>query len=307
MGIDHLLLGLIRDPNEVSAQVLLNLGLNLEGLREEVLDLLRKGGDPDAVTAAAVEHKPPDMFERFTDRARKVLALANQEAQRFNHEYVGTEHILLGLVKEGSGVGANVLKNLDIDLRKVRLDVEKFVKRGHEQVVMGKLPQTPRAKRVIEFALAEARGLNHNYIGSEHLLLGLIEEHEGVAALVLLNLGLTLEQVRKEVLNLLGAGVDQSETGAAARRRGWGMRLRGKPPRTPHADRVMNYAEQEAVSMKQGYVGTQHVLLGLFHDPECIAARVLAKLGVNPEKVREEVINLPGDEPPAGKKASDST
>ncbi|MFI4873554.1 MAG: Clp protease N-terminal domain-containing protein, partial [Phycisphaerales bacterium JB061] len=92
------------------------------------------------------------MFERFTDRARKVMALANQEAQRFNHEYIGTEHILLGLVKEGSGVGANVLKALSVDLRKVRLEVEKLVKQGPEMVTMGKLPQTPRAKKVIEYA-----------------------------------------------------------------------------------------------------------------------------------------------------------
>jgi len=151
------------------------------------------------------------MFERFTDRARKVMALANQEAQRFNHEYIGTEHILLGLVKEGSGVGANVLKNLDVDLRKVRLEVEKLVKAGPEMVTMGKLPQTPRAKKVIEYAIEEARNLNHNYVGTEHLLLGLLREHDGVAAQVLMNLGLKLEEVREEVLNLLGAGNEQSE------------------------------------------------------------------------------------------------
>jgi ATP-dependent Clp protease ATP-binding subunit ClpC len=148
------------------------------------------------------------MFERLTDRARKVMALANQEAQRFNHEYIGTEHILLGLVKEGSGVGANVLKNLDIDLRKVRLEVEKLVKSGPEMVTMGKLPQTPRAKKVIEYAIEEARNLNHNYVGTEHLLLGLLREQDGVAAQVLMNLGLKLEEVREEVLNLLGAGVE---------------------------------------------------------------------------------------------------
>src|SRR5882762_7724642 len=152
-----------------------------------------------------------DMFERFTDRARKVMALANQEAQRFNHEYIGTEHILLGLVKEGSGVGANVLKNLDVDLRKVRLEVEKLVKPGPEMVTMGRLPQTPRAKKVIEYAIEEARNLNHNYVGTEHLLLGLLREHDGVAAQVLMNLGLKLEEVREEVLNLLGAGVENEE------------------------------------------------------------------------------------------------
>ena len=155
------------------------------------------------------------MFERFTDRARKVMALANQEAQRFNHEYIGTEHILLGLVKEGSGVGANVLKNLDVDLRKVRLEVEKLVKSGPDMVTMGKLPQTPRAKKVIEYAIEEARNLNHNYVGTEHLLLGLLREHDGVAAQVLMNLGLKLEEVREEVLNLLGAGTE-TEEGAGA-------------------------------------------------------------------------------------------
>ena len=158
------------------------------------------------------------MFERFTDRARKVMALANQEAQRFNHEYIGTEHVLLGLVKEGSGVGANVLKNLDVDLRKVRLEVEKLVKSGPDMVTMGKLPQTPRAKKVIEYAIEEARSLNHNYVGTEHLLLGLLREHDGVAAQVLMNLGLKLEEVREEVLNLLGAGMDAAEAAGTAGR-----------------------------------------------------------------------------------------
>ncbi|GIW75727.1 MAG: ATP-dependent Clp protease ATP-binding protein [Phycisphaerae bacterium] len=160
------------------------------------------------------------MFERFTDRARKVMALANQEAQRFNHEYIGTEHILLGLVKEGSGVGANVLKNLDVDLRKVRLEVERLVKSGPEMVTMGKLPQTPRAKKVIEYAIEEARNLNHNYVGTEHLLLGLLREHDGVAAQVLMNLGLKLEEVREEVLNLLGAGVENEEPTAQEKQPG---------------------------------------------------------------------------------------
>ncbi len=152
------------------------------------------------------------MYERFTDRARKVMQLANQEAQRFNHEYIGTEHILLGLVKEGSGVAANVLKNLDVDLRKIRLEVEKLVQSGPEMVTMGKLPQTPRAKKVIEYSMEEARNLNHNYVGTEHILLGLLREQEGVAAQVLMNLGLKLEEVREEVLNLLGHGLEGDET-----------------------------------------------------------------------------------------------
>jgi ATP-dependent Clp protease ATP-binding subunit ClpC len=149
------------------------------------------------------------MYERFTDRARKVMQLANQEAQRFNHEYIGTEHVLLGLIKEGSGVAANVLKNLDVDLRKIRLEVEKLVQNGPDMVTMGKLPQTPRAKKVIEYSMEEARNLNHNYVGTEHILLGLLREQEGVAAQVLMNLGLKLEDVREEVLNLLGHGMEE--------------------------------------------------------------------------------------------------
>jgi ATP-dependent Clp protease ATP-binding subunit ClpC len=145
------------------------------------------------------------MFDKFTDRARKVMALAREEAKRFNHEYIGTEHILLGLVKEGSGVAANVLQNLDIDLKKIRLEVEKIVQTGPDLVSVGQLPFTPRVKKVLEYAIEEARAMGHNYIGTEHQLLGLLREQEGVAAQVLLNLGVKLDDVREEVIELLGA------------------------------------------------------------------------------------------------------
>jgi len=175
------------------------------------------------------------MYERFTDRARKVMQLANQEAQRFNHEYIGTEHILLGLVKEGSGVAANVLKNLDVDLRKIRLEVEKLVQSGPEMVTMGKLPQTPRAKKVIEYSMEEARNLNHNYVGTEHILLGLLREQEGVAAQVLMNLGLKLEEVREEVLNLLGHGLEGEEEPSERSRESRSEGRKGKS-KTPALD-----------------------------------------------------------------------
>jgi len=151
------------------------------------------------------------MFDRFTDRARKVMGLARQEAQRLNHEYIGTEHILLGLVQEGSGVAANVLKNLDIDLKKIRQEVEKIVKTGPSMVTMGQLPFTPRAKKVLELALEEASNLGHNYIGTEHILLGLIKEQDGKAAHVLQNLTVKLDTVREEVLDFLGAELPGTE------------------------------------------------------------------------------------------------
>jgi ATP-dependent Clp protease ATP-binding subunit ClpC len=151
------------------------------------------------------------MFDRFTDRAKKVMNLARQEAQRFNHEYLGTEHILLGLVQEGSGVAANVLRQMTIDLNKIRSEVEKLVKTGPSMVTMGQLPFTPRAKKVLELSMEEASNLGHNYIGTEHLLLGLIKENEGIAAKVLTNLGVKLEDVREEVLEFLGAETSDEE------------------------------------------------------------------------------------------------
>lgn len=159
------------------------------------------------------KHRDSGMYELFTDRARKVMQLANQEAQRLNHEYIGTEHILLGLVKEGAGTAATVLKNLDVDLHHIRLEIEKFLQVGPDTVRRGKLPQTPRAKKVTEYSMEEARNLNHNYVGTEHILLGLLREQEGLAAHVLMNLGLKLENVREVVLNLLSRGKESNESG----------------------------------------------------------------------------------------------
>ena len=151
-----------------------------------------------------------DRFDRFTDRARKVLTLAQDEAQRFNHNYIGTEHLLLGLVREGEGVAAKVLENLKVELAKVRQAVEFIIGRG-ERPVVGEIGLTPRAKKVIELAIDEARRLGHNYIGTEHLLLGLVREDGGIASGVLESLGISLEKVRHEVVRVLS----QSSTPSA--------------------------------------------------------------------------------------------
>ena len=144
------------------------------------------------------------MFDRFTERARKVMSFARLEAQRFHHDYVGTEHILLALVKEGTGVASVVLKKMGVELKEIRAEIEKVVERGPEPVPPNQqLPYTPRAKRVLELALEEARSLGHHYIGTEHLLLGLLREQEGIAAQVLVNLGLKLEEVREEIHSFL--------------------------------------------------------------------------------------------------------
>ena len=157
-----------------------------------------------------------DRFDKFTDRARKVLTLAQDEAQRFNHNYIGTEHLLLGLVREGEGVAARVLENMNVELAKVRTAVEFIIGRGDRPVV-GEIGLTPRAKRVIELAIDEARRLGHNYIGTEHLLLGLVREGEGIAAGVLESLGVNLDKVRHEVIRVLSQSSSAGPTPEAKR------------------------------------------------------------------------------------------
>ena len=153
----------------------------------------------------------------FTERVRKVLAMAREEAVRLNHEYVGTEHILLGLVREGGGVAAAVLQTLQIDLEDVRENVERQVKKGIRADVRPDLPYTTRAKKVLELAMDEAGMLNHEYVGTEHLLLGLMREERGIAAHVLSSLGADLASVRRETLRLLGTEMPQSREPAARR------------------------------------------------------------------------------------------
>src|ERR671917_42899 len=167
-----------------------------------------------------------DRFDKFTDRARKVLTLAQDEAQRFNHNYIGTEHLLLGLVREGEGVAARVLENMNVELAKVRTAVEFIIGRGDRPVV-GEVGLTPRAKRVIELAIDEARRLGHNYIGTEHLLLGLVREGEGIAAGVLESLGVNLDKVRHQVIHVLSQSSSATPTQETKR-----------PSKTPTLDQL---------------------------------------------------------------------
>ena len=152
------------------------------------------------------------MFERFTDRARRVVVLAQEEARRLNHDYIGTEHILLGLIREGEGVAAKALESLGISLEAVRQQVEKIIGRG-QQAAPGHIPFTPRAKKVLELSLREAKAPGHDYIGTEHILLGLIREGSGVAAQVLVKLGADLNRVRQQVVQLLYGHRGEDVTG----------------------------------------------------------------------------------------------
>src|SRR5207244_695348 len=198
-----------------------------------------------------------DRFDKFTERARKVLQLAQEEAQRFNHNYIGTEHILLGLVREGDGVAARVLNNMGIELHKVRSAVEFIIGRG-DRMVMGEIGLTPRAKRVIELAVDEARHLNHHYIGTEHLLLGLLAEEESIAAGVLWSLGVSHQEARKEVIEVLRSSSGYGTQGVRqASHRAFGRLLHREKEMqdvlqpafdkfTKRARRVLQLAQEEA-------------------------------------------------------------
>jgi hypothetical protein len=146
---------------------------------------------------------PPDLIGQFSPRAQQVLALARKEADRFDHNFVGTEHLLLGIIKLGQGVAVNVLQKLGLDLDSVRLEVEKQVGKGPGPNMMGNIPYTPRVKKVLALAQKEAKALNHTYVGTEHILLGLLREGDGVAARVLMNLGMDIETIRQEILKEL--------------------------------------------------------------------------------------------------------
>lgn len=156
------------------------------------------------------------MFNRFTERARKVLVLAKEEARRFNHDYIGTEHILLGLIREGEGVACAVLQNLGVDLERLRIEIEKLISPGSSASVLGDIPFTPRAKKALELAAEEAHNLGHNYIGTEHILLGLIREGEGLASQVLFSLGVDLRKIREEISSLLGGSQSFQNASPAA-------------------------------------------------------------------------------------------
>lgn len=235
VGTEHLLLGMLHVSDGLASEVLGSFGLSLATVREKTVAYLSalppRNRMPDYAVPASratstvppsVDEKPgilkrmvnallrskephaPTPFDSFTDRARKALSFARKEAERMNHDYIGTEHILLGIVCEGAGVAACTLENLHVDLARVRNEIEKTVKQGEHPVTSGPLPFTPLAKRVLEYAIEEAKALDHHYVGTEHLLLGLMREENGLGGQVLENLGLTQEAIRKEVLKFLG-------------------------------------------------------------------------------------------------------
>ena len=225
-------------------------------------------------------------FDRFNDRAKRVLALAQDEAIRFNHNYIGVEHLLLGLIREGEGVAAHVLDSLGVQLTKARTAVEFIVGRGDSTTAPSEITLSPRTKRVIELAIEEAGKLRHSYVGTEHLLLGIVREGEGVASGILESLGVALEKVREQVIASLG----QDRGGGDARRHAVAAADFVKAAQSSMpldrldtgARRALARAYWEAGRANEDEVMPHHLLLALVANEEAWIRRVLAQVHVEP-------------------------
>ena len=231
------------------------------------------------------------MFERFTNRARHVVVLAQEEARQLQHNYIGTEHILLGLLGEPEGVGARALEGFGMSLEGTREEVRAIVGTGTGKALSGHIPFTPRAKKTLEYALREALQLHHNYIGTEHILLGVIREGDGVGAQVLKQHSADLAPVRTAVLELLATVPAEGARGRRWLRRRYAT-VPGEVPEpgepelrtTPAADTSLSEAARLAGSQP---VGSHHLLLAALGDPDTAAARALVALGVDLDQARE--------------------
>jgi ATP-dependent Clp protease ATP-binding subunit ClpA len=310
-------------PDTISPAELVARTTDLAG---EIAWLARTRPERSTVGSSIEPARGGVVFERFTDRARRVVVLAQEESRRLNHNFIGTEHILLGLIQEREGVAAQALGALGIRLEAVRARVEEIVGRG-ESTPSGHIPFTPRAKKVLELSLREALQFGHNYIGTEHLLLGLIREGEGVAATVLVGLGADLESVRQKVVQLLagrpGSGVPPElladpgtraaviatavpyEPGQTSTSPG-GELFRAALDRlvlrrfTVSSCRVLLLAESEALRLGTTTVGPEHLLLGLLAEGEGAAAVALGAMGIDLATARDEADRALGRRPLGG-------
>jgi ATP-dependent Clp protease ATP-binding subunit ClpA len=227
-------------------------------------------------------------FDRFNDRAKRVLALAQDEAVRFNHNYIGTEHLLLGLIREGEGVAARVLDSLGVELSKVRKLVEFIIGRGDTTTSPSEITLSPRTKKVIELAVDEARKLGHSHVGTEHILLGIVREGEGIASGVLESLGVSLEKIRHQVIATLGQQHPEEASVPPPRGASPFDRLDAR------SKSALTFAQLEARQMSHKHVGTEHLLLGFMRMagmavPDEPLKRIFGELNVTLDQVRAGV------------------
>ena len=306
IGTEHLLLGLLREKNGIAATVLRRLGLNLEKARSQVLVYL----GPDAPGQTPVppaergleKSKEADSeealsgirWQRFTERARRIILLGQEEAGKMSSRHVGTEHLLLGLVRENEGVAAQILQSMGVTLGAVRREIEAEIQPSTDPVSAEPI-LTPKARRVLELAADEARRMGHNYIGTEHLLLALLREKDGLAATVLRRLGLDLEKTRHQVMEYLGPNTPTQATSSDS------SPVEHKTKKKKDADSsayswqcftdrvriIVLLAQEEAMTLGNDHVGTEHLLLALIRQGDGVAAHVLQKLGVSSDAIRQ--------------------
>jgi ATP-dependent Clp protease ATP-binding subunit ClpA len=323
VGTEHILLALAAGGESSGSviRILARFGLDLDQVRQQVTGTLPSY---QAVTQDETSHRPPTAetsqpqqpdqakpddpvqqeagegdlprptssarFERFTDGARRVVVLAQEQARTLAHNYIGTEHILLGLIHEGEGVAAKALESLGISLDAARQQVEEIIGRG-QQAPSGYIPFTPRSKKVLELSLREALQLGHNYIGTEHILLGLIREGDGVAAQVLVRLGADLNRARQQVIQLLHGYTAEPQDAAPA---AGPTRLESARPGEALRE-LIRLASAEAVALGHGYVGSEHLLIALLLvEHEGPSLRDLLGESVTADTVRELVVNMAG-------------
>jgi ATP-dependent Clp protease ATP-binding subunit ClpA len=309
VGTEHLLLGLAYTTECRANQILQSVGINLVDLRIRTLQAISQSGSSSiprrasgtmssAADPGVQSEQRTQQFDKFTERARRALSLAQEEAQRFQHNYIGTEHLLLGLVSEGEGVAAQVLTRLGVELNAVRESVEFIIGRG-DRIILGEIGLTPRSKKVIELAVDEARRLQHHYIGTEHLLLGLVREGEGIAAGVLMSLGVELKHVRGAILKILSqdkrAPTEATPESTAVPSQQWKSRNNFDDYHfTEQVEKVLSYAQQEAFDLQHRYVATEHLLLGLLREEGDGAAQILKSLGADLTRTRAGIETFVG-------------
>jgi ATP-dependent Clp protease ATP-binding subunit ClpA len=233
-------------------------------------------------------------MSNFTPRAQQVFVLAQREAKRLHHNFIGTEHVLLGLIALGQGVALNVLEALGLNLENVRSEVEKQAGRGSEAVYAGKIPFTPSVKKVLAYAREEATALYHTYVGTEHLLLGLLRDREGIAAQVLKNFNIDLELIRMSILKELDPNlIPENLLQASVKPNSFSVKIRDWSPRdvegfTPRSIQAIAFSREEAERLHQNAIGTDHLLLGIIRLEKGVAVNVLNNLGFSLDIIRAE-------------------
>ncbi len=287
VGTEHLLLGLVRQSEGIAINVLTRLNVRPEEVRRQVRRVLQESSSGNAPPFGTFAGNPvltvsptvqPHGMERFTQRARHVLALAQEEAERLQHSYIGTEHLLIGLIREEGGVARHVLEDLGLDQHHITETVERMTRAG-QRTTTTRLDLSPGTKKVLELAVDEARRMSHHYIGTEHLLLGLVRQSEGIALDVLKRLNVSPEEVRRQTRRVLQeAPLDW---------RGPELSL------AKFTSVILTLTFAKAKELKHDHIGTEHVLLAMLMDDRSVAGNVLRTLGITADRVQELVQQLP--------------